>query len=157
ASSTPSSRPGRTGWSPSWRRGSTRSGPSTGCRSWATPSKTPAVRTPRYWRTAAGRGRTHAAAGSSTAPWGERSRLTPPSLLQQEQQDGLLQLLRREAERAATALVDDLARLVDEVEPVRHAAVGVADAVVDPVDDERDGHLQRLRALAGDGAALLGR
>src|SRR5438093_878706 len=51
-------------------------------------------------------------------------------LVQQQQHQRLLHLLGLEAERSATALVGDLAGLVDHVQPRRHAAVGMADTVV---------------------------
>jgi hypothetical protein len=51
---------------PKLARGVQDGGRSTVCRSSRTPSKRPAVRTPRCWVTCGGRGRTHAAATSST-------------------------------------------------------------------------------------------
>ena len=61
----------------------------------------------------------------------------------------MLQLGRLEAERAAAALVGDLAVAVDQVEPAGHAAVAGADGVVDRVDQHREAQAEPLRRRSG--------
>ncbi len=62
----------------------------------------------------------------------------------------MLQLGGLEPERAAAALVGDLAAAVDQVEPAGHPAVAGADGVVDRVDQHREAEVERLAAGPGD-------
>lgn len=78
-------------------------------------------------------------------------------LIQERQNERLLHLAGFEAEGAAAALVSDPASGVDHVQPVRHAAVRMADSVVDLIDQKRHAHLQRSAASGCDLCAIGGR
>jgi hypothetical protein len=69
-------------------------------------------------------------------------------LVEQCHHERLLHLAGLEAERTAAALVGDFADAIDHVQPIGHAAVGAANAIVDIVDEQRHGDIQHLAALA---------
>jgi hypothetical protein len=71
------------------------------------------------------------------------------SILQKHHDKSLFHLRRVEPEWPASALERDFAVAIDDVESVRHAAVGVAHAVVDAVDQDGHAHFEQIVALRG--------
>src|SRR5665213_4079748 len=78
----------------------------------------------------------------------------PSLFIQQVQDQGLFHLGRLKAERSTAALVDDFAVAANDIEPIGHSAIEMADAVVHAVYHQRDRHLERGLTLARDGASL---
>jgi hypothetical protein len=80
-------------------------------------------------------------------------------LLEQGHDQGLFHLAGVEAEGTTAGLEGDLAFTVDDVEAVGDAAVQVADAVVDGVNQERDARLQvqGTGLCGGDSAGVVSR
>ena len=104
----------------------------------------PAGQTARRRRASAAGQFAHAASLDSTGnrPARDRGRL----LFGEHHGDLLFEFRRLEAERAPAPFVRDLSRSVDEIQPVGHSAVKVADAVVDLVHDQRHRHLRALHS-----------
>jgi hypothetical protein len=75
--------------------------------------------------------------------------------IQQMQDQSLLHLRRLKAERPAGALENDFAVAANDVKPIRHSAIEMADAVVHAVHHQRDRHLESRLTLARDRVSLL--
>ena len=71
-------------------------------------------------------------------------------ILQKHHDKGLFHLCRVEPEWPPSALESDFALTIDDVESVRHAAVGAAHAVIDAVDQDRHAHFEQIVALRDD-------
>lgn len=69
----------------------------------------------------------------------------------------MFHLSRIEPEWTATALERDFTLAVDDVQPVGHAAVGAADAIIDIVDQDRHAHFQQIVTLRRHGNPFEGR
>jgi hypothetical protein len=78
-----------------------------------------------------------------------QSRFDRTHILQKHHDKGLFHLCRVEPEWPASALESDFALTIDDVESVRHAAVGVAHAVIDAVDQDGHAHFEQIVALRG--------
>src|SRR5262245_34112236 len=76
--------------------------------------------------------------------------------MEQTQDERLLQLRGAKAHGTAASLVTNFAVAIDYVEAVRHAAVSMADAIIDRVHDHGHGHLQGSTAVSRHLAAFLG-
>ena len=71
-------------------------------------------------------------------------------LVQQQHDQRLFHFLRFEAKRTAATLVRHPAVAVDHVEPVRHAAIEMANAVVHVIDEQRHADFKPGTTFLGD-------
>src|SRR5262249_29275616 len=151
---------GPTALSQTWLSPSTRSGASRACRSWPTPSRTPAAPTRPSSTTAAGRARTRAAAGWWTSCWGGSDAVTEAEWASQRHLEAMLKHVReRLSGRKLRLFACACARRAEGCFrlPTTAMALAVAEGIAEGTESLevlRDAHAIALEKSIGSGHAV---